>query len=723
MDVDERSRANDKKCEVPSDIVLGPPKIAFASASAIKTAIKPVDSPNRSRQGAFDNNFTKHEDTTLRRSHNDREKRNDEQEGLEEPRSGTIYSRRNGKEDGDSWESLRSGKSFGMEDGQRTYRRNGEREYDTDRVDSRNHRRLQQKGFDSHRRGDETTTTHRHGVGRGARSSWYRDNEGQGGQVPEVNREGTRGRDWREGERPNRRGADREWNKGGRVEQDPEWMVEPEAEDKKQSYTVDDMEKWKASMKASKAQMEPSVVETASSQDLPMSGTLPPVGSRKVETPLVLDPTVDKFFGLWNLAQSNEGLESGVKDEDKLKHNAKAFNAPKSSRFTGFFGPKPEAAPSEPEPAPPPLPPPISTGIEKNSSSEDKEGFQRILQMLGSGNLLGSDVDSHPFNQTLSSFNITQRPHKASTPPREKSPDIFRASPPIHSPRSRRSIGLESLLGPQSPREGPIPQNKDSEFLLQLMQQKGSDIDSILGGSQRLPAGNAPGIPPYPNMAQAQSVQQHSNQGFRLDAFGDPVIGDLRPRDKLNPNAQPSKAAQMLPVSDPYVDMPMTNSRRPSVPMVPQHYGPPPGLQRPPGFEQLPPGYQLMQQQQRANMPVPPPGFSHPNRNPNPFPPGLIPNLSNPNISNDRSILGFGMRQVGAPPPGFIGNNGPPPGFASMPMPPDGRISPTRMFFGGGGGGGGIPQRHPFMDSFGDPNGKFGLAGRGLLPGQYRRPE
>lgn len=68
------------------------------------------------------------------------------------------------------------------------------------------------------------------------------------------------------------------------------------------------------------------------------------------------------------------------------------------------------------------------------------------------------------------------------------------------------------------------------------------------------------------------------------------------------------------------------------------------------------------------------------------------------------------------PPPGFVGINGPPPGFPPMVIPQDGRISPSnRMFFSGG------PQRHP-MDAFGDPA-QFGLAGRGALPGQYRRQE
>ena len=700
--------------KVPSDIVLGPPKTAFASASTTRNTPKPFDTPGRPNFGSYMSNSKNENQLSKDKSNSDKDKRDGEEDTTRVSILGVVHGRRNGREDGDTWEGLRSGKNFGTDDGQRTFRKSGERDNDQDRVDGRNNRRPQQKGFESHRRDDDHTTNQRNGIGRGNRASWYRDSDPQSGQGLEGGRENTKGRDWRDGERSNRRGGDREWNRGTRVEQDPEWMMEPEAEDNRKTHTVEDMEKWKASMKANTT-AEPSSTEPADSRGRSVSEATPNAGNRKLDTPLILDPLDDKFFGMWNLPKLGDRIAAGEESEDKSKPDTTRLNPPKSSRFTGFFGRKPEKTPSQPEPESFSVLP----GKEKDSSSEDKEGFQRILQMLGSGNP-AVDNTSPMFNaQPGKPARVEQSPPRAAdhtTPPKEHVKENQRSSPPIHSPRSRRSIGLESLLGPQSPREGPGPQNRDSEFLLKLIQHKGSDLNQLVGG-QRPPTGNAPGILPYPTMPQPP---QHSAQLHRAETYGESTNGSGRPRDKLNPTANQTRRIQMLPNTEFYDDLAINSARRQSVPTVSQQYGLSSGLQRPPGFEPLPPGYSQHIQQQRQSMVIPPPGFQNPNRSTNQFPPGLIPNLSNLNVSNDRS-LPFGMRQVGPgpgapPPPGFVGINGPPPGFPPMVMPQDGRISPSnRMFFSGG------PQRHP-MDAFGDPV-QFGLAGRGTLPGQYRRQE
>ena len=706
--------------KVPSDIILGPPKTAFASASTIRNIPKSLDTPGRPNLTSYISNSSKNENQLSRdKSNDDKDKRDGEEDTTKVPTLGVMHGRRNGREDGDTWEGLRSGKSFGTDDSQRTFRKNGERDNDQDKVDGRNNRRPQQKGFESHRRGDDNTTNQRNGIGRGNRASWYRDSDPQSSQGLDGGRENTKGRDWRDGERSNRRGVDREWNRSTRAEQDPEWMMEPEAEDNRKTHTVEDMEKWKASMKASTT-AEPSLTEPADSRSRSASEALPNVGNRKLGTPLILDPSVDKFFGMWSLPKSGDRAAAGEDGEEKSKPDTTRPNPPKSSRFTGFFGSKPEKTPSQPEPQSFSVPP----EKEKDSSSEDKEGFQRILQMLGSGNPVVDNASPMFFAQPTKPARVEQGPSGGADhiiSPREHVKENERASPPIHSPRSRRSIGLESLLGPQSPREGPGPQNRDSEFLLKLMQHKGSDSNQLVGGSHRPPTGNTPGILPYPNMPQPQ---QHSNHLYRTETYGEATNGNGRPRDKLNPTANQNRRIQMPPNTEFYDDIVTNPVRRQSVPTVSQQYGLSSGLQRPPGFEPLPPGYsqhmQQQQQQQRQSMVVPPPGFQNPNRNANQFPPGLIPNLSNLNVSNDRSLQ-FGMRQMGPgpgapPPPGFVGINGPPPGFPPMVIPQDGRISPSnRMFFSGG------PQRHP-MDAFGDPA-QFGLAGRGALPGQYRRQE
>ena len=672
--------------------------------------MKSFESPQRA---SFSSYSSKSENTASKdRTHTDKDKRDGEEDTFKDDGVGASYGRRNGKEDGEILEGLRSGKGFGMEDTQRGARRNGERENDADRMDGRNNRRIHQKGFEHHRRDEDHAANQRNGLGRGNRVPWQRDEESQGTQGSENNRESTRGRDWRDGDRSTRRGPEREWNRGGRVEQDPEWMVEPDLDEKKKVHTADDIEKWKASMKASKATTEAPAMEPISNNDRSTTGRQPNLGDRKRDVPLVLDPVLDKFLGgLWNPPQSGKDAMTGQDMDDKSGPDTGRLNPPKSSRFTGFFSPKTEMPPSEPQPEAPAPPP-----AEIVSSNEDQEGFQRILQMLGGANPLVGNAA-----RTAKLTAIDHRSLETSNdriPPRDHTVENLRESPPIHSPRSRRSIGLETLLGPQSPRDGPAPQNRDSEFLLKLMQHKGSDINHLMGNSQRYAVSNAPGILPFPGMTLPQAIPQHTSQGFRSssETYGDPSGADLRQRDKLNPNMNPSKRAS---VSDSYDDSIMGVSRRQSIPTIPQQYGVPPGLHRPPGFEQAPPSYSQHIQQQRQSIVVPPPGFQNPNRNPNQFPPGLIPNLSNLNISNDRGVP-FNMRQPGSapgapPPPGFIGINGPPPGFPPMGIPQDGRISPTsRMFFGG-------PPRH-HLDGFFDPA-QFTHAGRGALPSQYRRPE
>ena len=647
------------------------------------------------------------------RTHNDRDKRDGEEDISKEDKIGPSYGRRNGKEDGDMLDGLRSGKGFGTEDNQRAVRRNGERDNDLDSVDARNNRRPQQKGFENHQRDEDNAANQRNGSGRVPRASWHRDQESQATQGSDNVKELTKGRDWRDGDRSNRRGQDREWNRGGRIEQDPEWMVEPNLGERKKVHTADDIEKWKASMKANKTTAEAPAAEPVTKDDQPKSRTQPSLGDRKLEIPLVLDPTLDKFLGgLWDPPQSGKDVMTGQDLDDKMRPDTGRLHPPKSSRFTGFFSPKTEIPP--PEPAPEASAPPPSETL---SSNEDQEGFQRILQMLGGATPVASNV-SRPMKFPSMDQRSLETIHDR-TPPRDHILDGFRESPPIHSPRSRRSIGLDSLLGPQSPRDGTAPQNRDSEFLLKLMQHKGSDINQLMGNNQRFPVSNAPGILPFPGMAQTQATPLQANQGFRAlsEAYGDPSTVDLRQRDKLNPNMNLNKRAS---VSDSYDDGVVSLSRRQSVPTVPQQYGVPPGLQRPSGSEQAPPGYGHHIQQQRQSIGVPPPGFQNPNRNPNQFPPGLIPNLSNLNISNDRGVP-FNMRQLGSapgapPPPGFMGVNGPPPGFPPMGIPQEGRISPpNRMFFGG------VPPRH-------HPEGyvdlaQFGHAGRGTLPSHYRRQE
>jgi hypothetical protein len=704
--------------------------MTFASASSTRNTPKTTDPQTRANLShAGDANRTD-QHGLKDRSTKEKERVEGEDYKTREPRAGLNFGRRNGKEDGDSWSGLRSTKNLSTDEGDRQIRRTGDRDFRQDKVENGDNRR-QQRGFETHRRDAtrEAEDSRRNGTGQKARSSWYRDEDGQELE-PQENRDINRTRDWRDGDRANRRGPERDWDRNRRVEQDPEWLLEPDGDEKKQTHTAEDIEAWKASMKAGKANPEPVV---------PLGEAKPetePVAAPKLDTPLGIDPKFDSFFGLWSDPKIGENGAPTDKGVDNIKSAAGGLVTSKSSRFTGFFSPKPEI---QQQVAAPPAPAPAPTSGGDMASNEDKVGFQRIMQMLGSkpnpnAALQPSDMQNHKDqpsgNPLLKAFQeqIPQPPQKVRTPPRDQTPTNPPASPPILSPRSRRSITLDNLLGggPQSPEKQTHNPNSESEYLLRLIQPKMSEQRQMAQNAQRLPTGNAPGILPHPNL---MNQMNHIPQPNQFEAMNQSFYDDIRQenpesQDKLNPTARRAHRTSVSNLLDDFADP----HRQPQMGM-PGPYGLPPGLQRPPGFDQPPQGYpqhmqQQMQQQQRHNMVGPPPGFQVPGRNPNSLPPGLIPNLSNLNIGVDRGVPPY-MRHMGPgpgpgsgalPPQQRFMMGGPPPGFP--PMQDDGRL-----FLGG------IPPRGPmdmFEGGFGGSNG--GGIGRGGFGGQFaptgfKRPE
>ena len=502
-------------CKAPSEIVLGPPKTTFASASSARNPSKTFDSPNRTAFNSHNGDISRSD------QYNSKEKTRERPESDDykprEPRSGAAFERKNGQEEGLSWSGLRSVKPLSTDDSDRPFRRYGERGFGQDKGENGDNGRPQ-RGFDNYRReADEVGTPRRNGMGRGNRPSWYNEDNTLDNDALENTRDSTRTRDWRDGDRNNRRGPERDWDRNRRVEQDPEWMLEPDTEEKKQTHTAEDIEQWKASMRAGKGASgngAPSTTGTAKNE----AATAP---TAKLNTPLGLDPSFDKFFGLWNDPNAANGGAADPSTEQQQKPEAGRLNAPKSSRFTGFFSPKPEMQPQQP--APPPVDVPTST--ENAASNEDKAGFQRILQMLGGGGNMqtaapdssGNHVSSGLPTNLMQAFSskAPSATQKTRTPPREQNPTQPPASPPILSPRSRRSITIENLLGngPQSPREVPHTQNSESEFLLSLMKPKVTEARQMAPASQRVPTSNAPGILPHPNlMHQQMNHPTHSTQ-------------------------------------------------------------------------------------------------------------------------------------------------------------------------------------------------------------------
>ncbi|KAL8944316.1 MAG: hypothetical protein Q9216_000501 [Gyalolechia sp. 2 TL-2023] len=629
---------------VPEDIVLGPPKTAFASAGGVRSQNRNFDSPTRPSFGTQADETARGDRQNFKDKYSRQGARYDaDGEASQEFRSGNQQHRRTANE-GEIW-SGRQSRFSGQDENERGPRRNGHREQDRDRdvvSESRTPR-----GFENHRRDiNDTNDPRRNGRGRNE-PSWYRDEKDS--ELSENKRDPARAREWREKHRANARDVDIDGSRSTKQELDPEWMDEPDVQEKKQAHTQEDFERWKERMKASNGQSQenaPPAGDQRAGHERTISGISSPVGKAKAETPLVVDSSTDGFFGLWNdLGKKASSTEEPTKTE------ATKAKAAKSSKFTGFFGAK--SAPTEQEPGAPATNP---FAAPTDSSSEDKEGFQRILKLLDQQQT-NPPKDAATREQTL----------------RRNVP----ASPGAQVQLQQDAPNLQSLVSPRTRNGGPLPPNKDSEFLLNLMRQSRPQANT---GDQR----QANAIPP--ELLPFQNLLVSAPPGLpNLTVREEP-----KHHDKLNPTS------------------------------VPDRKGPPPGLfdgQRPGPHDsqrmgkegpEYAPSYISQHVPLRQGM-MPPPGFQAPLRNPTQFPPGLMGNHTSAGPDPGDP---FGMRanpHQAFPPPGYM-NRPPPPGFPSMP--PLHQNNANRMFFGGPHG----PPRPP-GEGFGEA-GDFGIG-----PGQFRRQD
>ncbi|KAL8984587.1 MAG: hypothetical protein Q9205_001468 [Flavoplaca limonia] len=636
---------------VPEDIVLGPPKTAFASAAGARNQARTFEAASRPSFGAQAEETARGDRQNFRDKFARQGVRVDvDAEG--ESRSGTQQHRR-GTNDNESW-SGRQPKTLGHDDGERGARRNGYRDQDKDNAnESRTPR-----AFDTHRRDtttNETNDTRRNGQGRGRNEpSWYRDEKDA--DVTDGRRDGNKTRDWRDKNKASAWEADNEWKKGSKPEVDPEWMDEPDLHEKKQAHTQEDFERWKERMKAGNGPSSDNastISQQRPNHERVVSGLASPPAKAKIGTPLVVDPSIDGFFGLWNDPGKKESMaEDGA---PHTKNEASKPKAAKSSKFTGFFGSK--AAPAEQATAAPVTSP---LAAPADSSSEDKEGFQRILKLL-------DQQQTNPAKDGAA---------------REQFLRSMPASPAARTQQQERgSANLQDLLSPRPKNGGPVPPNKDSEFLLNLMRQSRSQPNAA---DQRPSSSVAADLLPFNNLLI--SPQQNTGPPPGLGN----IMGrqDTQSHDKLNPNSTPDRKGLPPGLFDP------RPSPHESVRMGKE------GLEYAPSFISQ---HAPLPQSQRQPM-MPPPGFQAPLRNPTQFPPGLPSVL--PSTGPDRGNP-FAMRNglPGMPPPGFT--NAPPPGFAPMPMSQD---NAARMYFG-------APLRPQPGEGYGEVGGDYGLGGH------FRRQE
>lgn len=636
---------------VPEDIVLGPPKTAFASAGGARNQNRTFDPSGRPSFGAQADDTARGDRQNFRDKYARQSQKHDvDVEGPQDSRAGNQQHRRV-PNDAEPWSS-RNSRFSGQDEGARASRRTGHREHDRDRDNIQDSRAS--RGLDSHRRdfSNEANDARRNGQGRGRNEpSWYQDDKD--GEVFEGRRDTTRPRDWRDKTRGSTRDADLNGDRHAKQELDPEWMDEPSVPERKQAHTQEDFERWKERMKAGNGPAQENAPPNADqhrSHERTVSGISSPMGKAKVETPLVVDSSIDGFFGLWD----GSGKRTNSTDDQQSKTEASKTKAAKSSKFTNFFGAK--ALPTEPELEQPAMNP---FAAPADSSSEDKEGFQRILKLL-------DQQQGIPVKDGAAREQILRR--------------NMPTSPGAQLQQQQDSSNLQNLFSPRSRNGGgPLPPNKDSEFLLNLMRQSRPQQPGQTSSSESPRQHNPipPELLPFQNLlAPIPPILPNT-----MARSGE----EAKPLDKLNPTPTPGD----------------------------RNKGPPPGLfdsqQRPgphdsqrmgkEGPEFAPSYISQHAPQQRQGM-MPPPGFQAPLRNPAQFPPGLMGSLPSP----------YGMR--GNPPtPGMAP---PPPGFMNAPPPPGFAPLQHSHFFGG------PPPRQP-PPTAGEGFGEIGDFGLGQGP--FRRQD
>lgn len=450
------------------DIVLGPPRTSFASASSNRSAKSgdasertPRDSESRDKYGF---------------------RKGDGENSRDNGRFNLRSRRPDGDNDNEGWSTVKPRKSFGAEGAERfTGRMGGDRNRDDappmprrGSKDARDDIRGP-RGFDNYSRDKDVIresveesdgTSRRNGYGRGRNEpSWFKDKE-DSAPPPESRKSngerfGDRNRGWREkidrdeknADRPegrndrNDRGGDREdrtrgrWDRDDRrQEREPEWLAgEESGGQEKRAHTAAEFQKWKESMNAG-------IMKTPANEDAPaktpgidLSGQNSFFGfdKPKVETPAAIGG--DKFKSMFAADYNDTPL---IKDE-----GMKTANISKASRFTSFFAtPQPDDSPrrqNEPAPRPPP-------GIQEPNPQVDKEqdDFSRLLMKLQSQSIAGTGAKTPtpPMNQSMQPKPPapTQKPMNIQLPPLEQFQQYGRQGYQPEPPRS----GTQSSHGP-----------------------------------------------------------------------------------------------------------------------------------------------------------------------------------------------------------------------------------------------------------------------------------
>lgn len=657
---------------------------------------------------------------------------------------------KDGKDKRESWTNGRERRAFGGDDDSRQEGRSARREKD--------HVGERRNGF-----GEKTD-----------------------GRWTERRQNGDRQGGWRERDRDRDR-KDRDWDRGGHAEKNPEWMDDPAldgAEDDLRSMGMprnqEQFQRWKEAMSGKSARPSGDMSVQPEAQI-----TVKEVKPVERAAHIKLEGIVDRPFGGLTDSRSSDAAASSASNASKA-----APVKSKGSRFASMF----KESQSREEP------PPSASNVQKiantiaNGSAEDEAGFKRILEMLGgTGSSLASPLETPSSPPTKSTANGPKQksrftgffdqpqksPEQALSPPTERRQifmddtsqnsrgvinnfslgrttissdqakvqesepkgrgiassedpssrmddrkdqqsssgrmnDIFLKQPPSRE-TATPDLNIQNLLASQRAHRSQQGQDKNSEFLLNLLQTKSSSrpssqqagpdnnfalwldqpstlsephapkprvpAQSALSEDQLMRANSIDSAKHHQQVADGERIQRRESQRAPPSGIYDAQTLFMQQqqqqagqrRNVTEPQHYPSQAAARRMSGQqgiPHMTMP---------PLPPQYHGPPSFYQRPDAGQVPPPGF-------RQHMRAVPPGFHNTLDTPH------LPHMQREDMhsftgTGPQSIPGSSGAMSASPqvPPGFFGGpNGVPPGFFA-PGPPEG-LPPALRTRGGGHG-------------------------------------
>lgn len=534
-----------------------------------------------------------------------------------------------------------------------------------DRLDDRDKERKSRDANEATDGGDR-----RNGAGRGNYEGWTRTE--QKSSNPENGRD-VRNFSWRDGgrdggrEAPRERERDRdghdrfkrEWNNrnnrydNNQPEEEPEWMMdEPENHEEKVAKTQDDFQKWKEQQKQMAANKN-GISEEKEEPTQPVQPKMPTQPSKSTG----FLPTLGNAFGTFGEPQIEEA-------DDVLRPTT----SKKASRFQTLFKKEDTSEPlpgllaglgNEPER---PIP-------NDNASTEDAQGFQRILMMLGNKGLTPKPLDDSNLPQEHPLFS-----GESNRSPQERT----------GAERQRDSAGfIDDLLARQmaSQERNRVQQLSRDMEQLNVRQQAPSDTSRVserndVSQSRR---DNLPHISSeLSTVTSPQNAGLDPNKAFLLNLMKDRMSEPPRPQEHtefsqmktgmMQPQQTVQPKQRQTPSAPPGIDL---KQRRP----IPDHEmsSGRRGQQPPPGF---------FDQDSHIDVPMALPGLQRRNTAES-GPSGPLGRSAGPPQASNLGIPSLRMnetmmmhngnhmvvdnRMMTGPPPGLMPNSGPqgraPPGI------------------------------------------------------------